>query len=48
MSEPLCPRGSQWRRCDLPDHTPFSAPSNGFGQDFDRYAKTVFEKAIEN
>ena len=29
-------------------HTPFSALNNGFGQDFDHYAKTVFEKAIEN
>ena len=48
MSEPLCPRGSEWRRWDLQVHTPFSALNNGFGQDFDHYAKTVFEKAIEN
>ena len=48
MSEPLYPRGSEWRRWDLQVHTPFSALNNGFGQHFDHYAKTLFEKAIEN
>ena len=48
MSEPLCPRGSEWRRWDLQVHTPFSALNNGFGQDFNHYAKTVFETAVEN
>ena len=33
---------------DLQVHTPFSALNNGFGQHFDHYAKTLFEKAIEN
>lgn len=41
------PRGSEWRRWDLQVHTPFSALNNGFGQDFDAYAKVLFEKAIE-
>lgn len=47
MSEPLCPRGSEWRKWDLQVHTPFSALSNGFGQDFDQYAKILFEKAVD-
>jgi predicted metal-dependent phosphoesterase TrpH len=39
-------RGSEWRRWDLHVHTPFSAMNNGFGQEFEPYAKTVFEKAV--
>ena len=40
-------RGSEWRRWDLHVHTPYSALSNGFGDDFDAYAKAVFEAALE-
>lgn len=40
------PRGSEWRRWDLHVHTPLSALNNGFGQDFDAYAKALFEKAV--
>lgn len=40
------PRGSEWRRWDLQVHTPLSALNNGFGQDFDTYAKTLFERAV--
>jgi len=40
-------RGSEWRRWDLHVHTPYSALNNGFGDDFDQYAKTLFERAIE-
>lgn len=47
MAEPLYPRGSEWRKWDLQVHTPFSALNNGFGQDFDQYAKCLFEKAVE-
>ena len=39
------PRGSEWRKWDLQVHTPYSALNNGFGLDFDRYAKTLFERA---
>ncbi len=39
------PRGSEWRRWDLHVHTPFSALNNGFGDDFDAYAKALFSKA---
>jgi len=41
------PSGSEWRKWDLQVHTPFSALNNGFGGDFDQYAKRLFEKAIE-
>jgi energy-coupling factor transporter ATP-binding protein EcfA2 len=41
------PRGSEWRRWDLHVHTPYSALNNGFGSDFDAYAKSVFEMAVE-
>jgi hypothetical protein len=44
---PQYPRGSEWRRWDLQIHTPFSALHNGFGDDFDAYAKLVLERAIE-
>src|ERR1035438_3638006 len=40
------PRGSEWRRWDLHVHTPLSALDNGFGNDFDAYAKELFEKAL--
>lgn len=39
------PRGSEWRKWDLQVHTPYSALNNGFGADFDRYAKAVLEQA---
>jgi predicted ATPase len=42
------PRGSEWRRWDLHVHTPYSALHNGFGNDFDAYAKELFTAAIEN
>lgn len=42
------PRGSEWRRWDLHVHTPFSALSNGFGDDFADYAKGLFTKALES
>lgn len=47
MSNLKYPRGSEWRKWDLQVHTPFSALNNGFGDDFDRYAKRLFEKAVE-
>jgi hypothetical protein len=47
MPEPRFPRGSEWRKWDLQIHSPFSALSNGFGDDFDHYAKVVFERAVE-
>src|ERR1700754_1306766 len=46
MTAPAYPRGSEWRRWDLHVHTPYSALNNGFGADFDAYAKTLFTKAI--
>ncbi len=41
------PRGSEWRKWDLQVHTPFSALSNGFGNDFDQYARRLFKQAVE-
>src|SRR5690242_11139455 len=41
------PRGAEWRVWDLQVHTPFSALNNGFGQDYDAYARAFFTKAIE-
>jgi hypothetical protein len=41
------PRGSEWRRWDLHIHTPYSTLSNGFGNDFEAYSKSLFEAAIE-
>jgi hypothetical protein len=41
------PRGSEWRRWDLQIHTPHSALNNGFGNDEERYAKAVFQRAVE-
>jgi len=40
------PRGSEWRRWDLHVHTPFSALNNGFGGDFEKYAKNLFREAV--
>lgn len=40
------PRGSEWRRWDLHVHTPCSALNNGFGSDFDAYAKLLLERAF--
>lgn len=40
-------RGSEWRRWDLHVHTPYSVLNNGFGSDFEEYAKALFERAIE-
>lgn len=47
MSNTKYPRGSEWRRWDLQVHTPYSALNNGFGGDFDQYAKRLFQKAVE-
>jgi ABC-type lipoprotein export system ATPase subunit len=47
MSSPKYPRGSEWRKWDLQVHTPFSALGNGFGNDFDQYAKVLLQKAVE-
>jgi energy-coupling factor transporter ATP-binding protein EcfA2 len=41
------PRGSEWRRWDLHVHTPYSALNNGFGDNFDTYARAVFQAALE-
>ena len=41
------PRGSEWRKWDLQVHTPFSALNNGYGDDFEKYARSLFEKAVE-
>jgi ABC-type lipoprotein export system ATPase subunit len=43
---PAFPRGSEWRRWDLQVHTPFSSLNNGFGSDFDAFAKALFEAAV--
>src|SRR5712692_3160343 len=47
MSESKHPRGSEWRKWDLQVHTPFSALNNSFGSNFEEYAKTLFERALE-
>lgn len=47
MDSPKYPRGSEWRKWDLQVHTPFSALNNGFGNDFDAYAKTLLEQAVK-
>lgn len=41
------PRGSEWRKWDLHVHSPFSALNNGFGNDFDAYAKELLTLAVE-
>jgi len=40
-------RGAQWRIWDMQVHTPFSELNNGFGNDFDKYAKEFFERAVQ-
>jgi ABC-type lipoprotein export system ATPase subunit len=42
------PRGSEWRKWDLQVHTPYSALNNGFGNDFQKYAKELIERACKN
>jgi hypothetical protein len=39
--------GSKWRRWDLHVHTPFSYLSNQFSNDFNKYVKQLFKKALE-
>jgi len=41
------PRGSEWRKWDLHVHSPFSALNNGFGDDFDTYAKQLLTLAVD-
>lgn len=41
------PRGAEWRVWDFQVHTPFSELNNGFGSDFNAYAKAFFERAID-
>jgi ABC-type lipoprotein export system ATPase subunit len=41
------PKGAEWRVWDLHVHTPFSELYNGYGHDYDAYAKVFFTKAIE-
>lgn len=41
------PRGSEWRKWDLHVHTPYSILHNGFGNDFDEYAKNLLNTAVE-
>lgn len=41
-------KGSQWRKWDLHIHTPFSILNNGFGNDWDKYVRELFKKALEN
>ncbi len=48
MTSIAYPRGSEWRKWDLQVHTPYSALNNGFGSDFDEYAKTLITRACEN
>jgi ABC-type lipoprotein export system ATPase subunit len=46
LSTPAYPRGSEWRRWDLHVHTPCSVLNNGFDQDFEAYASTLFTTAV--
>ncbi len=39
-------RGSEWRRWDLQVHSPYSALNQGFGADFDQYARVLLERAV--
>jgi ABC-type lipoprotein export system ATPase subunit len=48
MPKPIFPRGSEWRKWDLQVHTPYSALNNGFGSDFQVYAKQLVEKALSD
>lgn len=43
-----CPRGAEWRRWDLHVHTPHSHLNNGFGNDFQVYAKQLIESVCRN
>jgi ABC-type lipoprotein export system ATPase subunit len=47
VSEYKFPRGSEWRKWDLHVHTPYSALNNGFGNNFEEYAKILLQRAIE-
>lgn len=47
MSNPKYPRGSEWRKWDLQVHTPFSVLSSDFGDNFESFAKTLLERAVE-
>ncbi len=47
MPRPYYPRGSEWRKWDLQVHSPFSALNNGFGENFEEYARRLFEEALE-
>lgn len=44
---PRFTRGSEWRKWDLQVHTPFSELNNGFGSDFDEYAKQLLTTAVQ-
>lgn len=44
---PKCPRGSEWRKWDLQVHTTFSALNNGFGDNFEEYAKRLIGAAVQ-
>ncbi len=46
MAVGVFPRGSEWRRWDLHVHTPFSVLNQGFGTNFDAYAKTLLQRAV--
>lgn len=48
MCKTKYPAGSEWRQWDLHVHTPFSVLNNGFGSDFNAYAKSLFEKALHD
>lgn len=41
------PRGSEWKKWDMHVHTPASVLSNEFGSDWDKYVKSLFQKAIQ-
>lgn len=47
MSKERYERGAEWRIWDFQVHTPYSALNNGFGNDFEAYARDFFTKAIE-
>lgn len=40
-------RGSLWRKWDLHVHTPASGLNNSFGDDWDKYVRTLFNRAVE-
>lgn len=43
----IYPQGSIWRRWDLHIHSPFSVLNMQFQSNFDSYAKSLFEAAVE-